>query len=450
MKWLFKLIVLSSCLKFYSQKQPELTRILFVFDASQSMWAKWESDTRINIAKKVMLQMLDSIATLENVELALRVYGHQKPVPPQDCSDTRLEVPFKKNNIDEIKAVIKKIEPKGTTPIAYSLESAALDFPKASPSRNIIILITDGIEACDGDPCLVSEKLQKEGIILKPFIIGIGLDPGLKKSFDCVGKYFDAGNETKFQEVLGIVIQQALSNTTLQINFLDANENPTETDIPMTFYDKKTGKPRHSYIHTLNHLGNPDTLVIDPWIDYNLTAFTIPPVYIDSIKLTPGKHSIFGTFAPQGLLQINGNAQFYKDVPIIIRLNETSKILHVTKIKETTKLLKGDYYIEVLTLPRLYFNVNIKPNHTTTVQLPTPGFVTFLLNAPGYGAILVERDNKLEWVINLDEQQLRQTFTLLPGNYRVVWRAKNSKKTIFSIEKKFSVVSNTSIVVNLK
>jgi Ca-activated chloride channel family protein len=151
--------------------QPILTRILFVFDASQSMWAKWESDSRINIAKRMMSQMLDSLRGLENVELALRVYGHQKPVPPQDCSDTRLEVPFKKNNIDEIKSVIQKLEPKGTTPIARSLEAAALDFPKSTPSRNIVILITDGIEACDGDPCAVSIELQKQKIFLKPSLL---------------------------------------------------------------------------------------------------------------------------------------------------------------------------------------------------------------------------------------------------------------------------------------
>jgi len=432
-------------------QQPQLTRILFVFDASQSMWAKWESDTRINIAKKLLIQLLDSLKDIPNIEIALRVYGHQKPVPPQDCSDTRLEVPFKPNNIEEIKNFIKKVEPKGTTPIARSLEAAALDFPKGSPSRNVVILITDGIESCDGDPCAVSIELQKQNIILKPFVIGIGLDADFKKAFECVGQFFDANNEKQFKDALGIVISQALNNTTLQVNLLDINENPTETDVPMTFYDKNTGNIIYNFVHTLNNKGNPDTLVVDPRFYYTVTVHTIPPVFIDSVKLTPGKHTIVGTNAAQGYLTVKGNQTYFKDIKCIIRQKNTGKILHVQNINETTRLLVGDYDLEILTLPRLTLkDVNIKPNHTTTIQIPNPGIVTLMFEASGYGAILQEKDKKLEWVINLDTENLRQTYTLLPGTYRVIWRSKNIKKTISSIEKKFSIKSDTSIPIMIK
>jgi len=433
-----------------NQNAPSLTRILFVFDASQSMYSRWESDTRINIAKRMLTQMLDSLKCVENVEVALRVYGHQKPVPPQDCSDTRLEVPFHKNNIDEIKSVIQKIEPKGTTPIARSLEAAALDFPKSTPSRNIIILITDGVEACDGDPCAVSVELQKQGIILKPFVIGIGLDADFKKTFECVGQYFDASSEKQFKDVMGIVISQALNNTTLQVNLLDINENPTETDVPITFYDKKSGKIIYNFVHTLNNKGNPDTLVIDPLITYKMVAHTIPPVSIDSIKLTPGKHTVVGTNAAQGFLTVKANMQYFKDIKYLIRQKNKPNILHVTGLNEVSKLLIGNYDLEVLTLPRLYINdVNIRPNYTTTIQIPNPGMVTLMFDAPGIGAILLEKDNQLEWVVNLDEST-RQTFILLPGNYRVVWRSKNIKKTVYSIEKKFTIKSDTSIPIVVK
>jgi Ca-activated chloride channel family protein len=432
-------------------QQPQLTRILFVFDASQSMWAKWESDTRINIAKKLLIQLLDSLKDIPNIEIALRVYGHQKPVPPQDCSDTRLEVPFKPNNIEEIRNFIKKVEPKGTTPIARSLEAAALDFPKGSPSRNVVILITDGIESCDGDPCAVSIELQKQNIILKPFVIGIGLDADFKKAFECVGQFFDANSEKQFKDALGIVISQALNNTTLQVNLLDINENPTETDVPMTFYDKNTGNIIYNFVHTLNNKGNPDTLVVDPRFYYTVTVHTIPPVFIDSVKLTPGKHTIVGTNAAQGYLTVKGNQTYFKDIKCIIRQKNTGKILHVQNINETTRLLVGDYDLEILTLPRLTLkDVNIKPNHTTTIQIPNPGIVTLMFEASGYGAILQEKDKKLEWVINLDTENLRQTYTLLPGNYRVIWRSKNIKKTISSIEKKFSIKSDTSIPIMIK
>ena len=73
-------------------------------------------------------------------------------------------------------AKIKMAQPKGTTPIAYSLEKSGADFPECANCRNIIILITDGEEECEGDPCAVSAALQSKGIVLKPFVIGVGLD----------------------------------------------------------------------------------------------------------------------------------------------------------------------------------------------------------------------------------------------------------------------------------
>ncbi|MBK9542788.1 MAG: hypothetical protein IPO49_10860 [Bacteroidetes bacterium] len=66
------------------------------FDASQSMYGQWQSGAKIDIAKSLMKKVLDSLRYVDNLELALRVYGHQKPYPPQDCDDSRLGVPFSK------------------------------------------------------------------------------------------------------------------------------------------------------------------------------------------------------------------------------------------------------------------------------------------------------------------------------------------------------------------
>ena len=247
--------ILSFSITSFAQKKkvdaPQLTRIEFLFDASQSMYGKWQSGAKIDVAKSLMAQLLDSLRYVGNIELALRVYGHLKPFPPQDCDDSRLEVPFSKGNIPHIQTVLKNLIPRGTTPIAKSLELCGNDFPQ-DPSRNIIILITDGIEECGGDPCAISAALQKKGIFLKPFVIGLGLDPALKKTFECVGRYFDATNENMFKDALNIVISQALNNTTMQINLLDEYNNPTETNVNMTLYDTYTGQIKYNYIHTLN------------------------------------------------------------------------------------------------------------------------------------------------------------------------------------------------------
>ena len=170
--------------------QPPETRILFIFDASQSMGGMWQKETKISIARRVLIHIIDSLEQLPNVQMALRIYGHQSPVPPQNCNDTKLEVPFAKDNAPLIRQKLRYIVPKGTTPIAHSLELGGGDFPPdADNTRNIIILITDGVEACDGDACAVSLDLQHRGIVLKPFVIGIGIDENFQQTFNCIGRY---------------------------------------------------------------------------------------------------------------------------------------------------------------------------------------------------------------------------------------------------------------------
>ena len=211
---------------------------------------------KINIARKLLTNLLDSLENVENMEMGLRVYGHLYQYPPQVCNDSKLLVPFGSNGISEIKRKLPTLVPKGTTPIAYALEQAGYDFPDCDNCRNIIILITDGKEECDGDPCAVSRSLQKKGIALKPFVIGIGMD--FEEAFDCVGTYFDASSEKEFNEALNVVISQALNATTAQVNLLDEAGRPTETNVPMTFYDHFSGLVKYSFIHTLNHKGLPD------------------------------------------------------------------------------------------------------------------------------------------------------------------------------------------------
>ena len=224
---------------FYGQEQ--LTRILFILDASNSMNAQWGSQTRIQAAKEILANAVDSLKGTANLEIALRVYGHQSPITAtfQDCNDTKLEIPFGADNFDKVKYRIKSIEAKGTTPIARSLEAAADDFPDQN-SRNIIILITDGLEACDNDPCVIAKKLKDKGVKVTPFVIGLGLDLSYLEKFKCIGEYADAETKDAFRSVLKNVVSKALLNTTVQINLNDSSKNPKETDVTMFLYEAGT------------------------------------------------------------------------------------------------------------------------------------------------------------------------------------------------------------------
>ena len=107
---------------FSQTKQPK-TRILFLFDASQSMLGQWEGEQKIKIATRLLSNLMDSLKPIKNMEVGLRIYGHQFSVAQgnRSCQDSKLEVPFKPNNYNAIKAKLANIYPIGTTPIAYSL-----------------------------------------------------------------------------------------------------------------------------------------------------------------------------------------------------------------------------------------------------------------------------------------------------------------------------------------
>lgn len=436
-----------------AQNTPQTTRILFVFDASQSMYARWENGSKMQIATRLLKDMVDSLEGVDNVQLALRVYGHQYSVVPgnRNCKDTKLEVPFGKTNHQKIRDKLSSLRPRGTTLIAYALEQAANDFPSCSNCRNIIILITDGIEECDGDPCAVSLALQKNGITLKPFVIGLGLEPEIIDAFRCVGNFYDAQDEETFKTVLGIVISQALNNTTAQVNLLDIMNRPTETNVAMTFYDSFTGAPRYNFIHTLDYKGNPDTIPIDPLGKYDLVVHTIPPKRKEGIELVPGIHNTIAVETPQGDLELKMNGfNEYKDLKAIVRQSNNMKTLNIQDFNKIERYIVGKYDLEILTLPRINIKgVNIEQSHTTTIQIPQPGIASIHTGAKGHGSIFKENGDILEWVCNLSKLSTRESIVLQPGNYRIVFRPINAKQSIYTEDQHFEIISGQSTTVEL-
>lgn len=432
-------------------EEPPLTRILFIFDASNSMFAYWQSDRKINIAKRLLSDLLDSLSGTPNVEFAFRVFGHQSGFPPQDCDDTRLEIPFGPDNIDRIKRKLHAVVPKGTTPIARSLEAAVDDFPACRNCNNIIVLITDGIEECGGDPCEVSRRLQKRGIILRPFVIGIGRD--FSADYACVGEYYDASSERAFRTALTVVITQALDPTTTQVNLLDQAGKPTETNVNMTFYDQHSGRIHYNFIHTMNNRGVPDTLVVDHNNMYRIVVHTIPPVSIDSVRLTPGKHNTVPIDAPQGTLalKVGGRDHLYKDLVSIVRKQGEHNTLNVQRFHQSERYITGKYQLEVLCLPRLIIDdVEISQSKTTEVIIPVPGIAVISLPARGYGALYVDHGDHLEWVINLNSNAQQESLVLQPGNYRIVFRSRFAQRSFQTLEHPFALRSGETLRVNIR
>ena len=416
------------------------------------MNAKWDEQTRIEAAKDLLAKAVDSLKDVPNLEIALRVYGHQSPITAtyQDCNDTKLEIPFGPANHDKIKYRIKSILAKGTTPIARSLEAAAEDFPDQN-SRNIIILITDGLEACDNDPCVIAKKLKDKGVKVTPFVIGLGMDLSYLDKFNCIGPYFDAETKDAFRNVLKNVITKALVNTTVQINLNDIQKNPKETDVTMFLYEAGTKRLLYTFVHTINRFGNPDTLIIDPKYKYDLVVNTLPKLEKKNITIVKNTHNTIIVDAPQGFIKVRftNSTKPYQVQARIMQANNPAT-LNVQSMNSTDKYLVGKYDIEVLTLPRTYLTLDVNQSSTAYVDILAPGFLTYRAGNLVSAQVFVKRENnKLEWVCNIDPTLLTGSWQLQPGDYRIVYRQKKLKSSLFTIEKEFRIYSNKTTSINL-
>lgn len=452
-KLLFFIVLLLSTSTYAQKKEPELVRILFIFDASNSMWGQWDKNTKIESARVVLSKAVDELKGIPNLELALRIYGHQVAIEPgkQDCNDTKLEIPFGKSNHQQIINKVRTVLPKGTTPIARSLEYCADDFPD-NKSRNVVILITDGIEACDEDPCAVSRALQSKGIVVKPFVVGIGIDISHLIGLTCIGSYFDANNEQEFQDVLALILAQALNNSSVQINLLNTDRQPKETNVTCSMYDQRTGELKQSIMHTLNSKGNPDTITLDPIGKYRMVVHTIPPVEVDNIKIIPGEHNIIEAYTPQGYLHLRMRGFAGRThIPAIIRKSGgDGKTLHAQYLNSTEKLITGKYDLEVLTIPRLHFkDVEINQSKTTSIEIPKTGYLRYSSGRAIVGQIFKWDTKTDEWVWNLNPEIREDTIEMLPGKYKIVYREAESTKTVQMRESFFTIISGEQTKIQL-
>ena len=124
--------------------------------------------------------------------------------------------------------------------------------------------------------------------------------------------------------------------------------------------------------------------------------------------------------------------------------------LHVQQFNSIEKYIIGKYDLEILTLPRIKLDkIDIAQSKTTTLEIPQAGSVTISKPSEGPGSLYLEEGSKIIWVCNLNSNLITETITLQPGRYRVEYRPKNAKESIYSIEKSFKIDSGTSTAVRL-
>jgi hypothetical protein len=183
--------------------------IELILDASGSMNAQLPSgDSRLAAAKKAVSQLVAGLP--KDTELAFRAYGHQSPREKHDCNDTQLLVNFGAAGANgaQVDASSRGLTARGYTPITRVLELAAKDFISGGKKgEKAIVLVSDGKETCDGDPCATAAALAAADVELSIHAIGFEVDIAARKQLQCIakvarGSYADAGDAAQLAAAL--------------------------------------------------------------------------------------------------------------------------------------------------------------------------------------------------------------------------------------------------------
>lgn len=448
--WILLLLAFSLMANGQENKKhlPKKVRILFVLDGSGSMLESWDETNRWEVSKSLLLNMIDSLNQANpNVEIGIRVFGHQSPRNSKDCQDSKLEITFGNHTTASVKSKLNTLTPQGWTPITYALTKGADDLPLEPGVQNAIVLITDGLETCGGDVCGVAKLLAEKKIAVRPFIIGLGMAPTDKQHFDCLGEYYDASSPQRFEQILKLVVSQALNNTTTQIHLLDVNGKPRETDVPITLYDSYTGLILYNFMHRLDGNGRPDTLWLDPAGKYNLQVHTYPPIETAVVQLKPGIHNVIQVPAAQGtlLLQDNSATRPVSSVQCLVLEHSSQKTLNVQLVNTQQKYLAGTYDIEVLTLPRIIKkNVTIKGSETYKLDVPMAGTLQIVSGRSGIAGVYMRENEELKQVYEFGKLEPKQSLNLQPGKYILITRWDDKKASEFTEESKFEITSGVT------
>ncbi|MBR1792589.1 MAG: VWA domain-containing protein [Bacteroidales bacterium] len=404
------------------------THLLLILDCSKSMWDTWQSDAKIKITQQVLLRFLDSIAGQRNIDVALRVFGHLN----DESYGTRLEVPFEDNNLYKLQAKIKTLVPSGNCDASSALTNSLDDFAQMGSERNIILIITDGIDDCAGDICEVARHVQMSGVIVQTFILGIGSRDGFKQDLSCAGRFLFLSSEEMYSAALFDVLRQADEMSRVSLRVTDADGLPYETSFPVAFYDSQTGIARYTTLYSSSTDAIPDTFLIDPLVSYDVTFFTKPETHFLRQTFPPNQVSILKARIDQGQLSIrlDGTKTTWATpvYEVLVRQQGRAEVLSRQQTGDKMSYLAGIYDIEVLSRPSVILQgIEIRGDASTDLSLPTPGMLTLSKSKTAMvGSIFAMKDGKLFWVCDVNTGDSGERILLMPGDYQLVARPRQS------------------------
>lgn len=237
--------------------------VMLVLDESNSMWGQIEGRAKIEIARESVRSLLQSWNT--SADLGLVAYGHNRT---SDCTDIETLRSVAPLDAGSFSTLVDNLTPRGKTPLTEAVRRAADELATTDRPASVI-LFSDGIETCGGDPCALAGELAKMGVNFSVHVIGFSVAAD-EKQLACLaeqtgGLYLTADNAPQLQQALQTVANRAAT--------------PAATDLITLEALDQTGKPiTTGVIWTVTSLASEDTVP--------LTAGVSRP----ALPLAPGQY----------------------------------------------------------------------------------------------------------------------------------------------------------------
>ncbi|MCB0333125.1 MAG: VWA domain-containing protein [Bdellovibrionales bacterium] len=441
--------------------QPEeANKVIIVLDASGSMWGQINAEPKIGIAKSVVRDLVRDWDP--SIELGLTVYGHRKK---GDCADIEALVPVSHVQPGQIESKLNSINPKGKTPLSQAVIQAA-DELKYTEQKATVILVSDGIETCDYDPCEVARKLEASGIDFTTHVIGFDIqEQKAKDQLKCLaentgGRFLAANDAASLKSSLDEAVKEVARANTNNVHLFAVHH--------------EGGTPLENVSWQVFQVAKPDSNAVaygrGPTPDYHLE----PGHYIAKVKSVQGKASASkefevpaeGELKQEVVLPLEGTVKLVAvneaggeplsdvtwTVNMIAENNELGKTVTYGKgAQPEYTLLPGKYFAEVKSqggkaTARQEIEVRPSENNTIEVVLSQEGIIKLVaVNEPGGKPL-----NAVNWRVNsLDTETekgknvtygkgAQPEYKLLPGKYTALVSSNSGKA---SAEQEIEVIA---------
>lgn len=396
----FVLVLLLGCRSLFAEENiPVYLNI--ILDASGSMNEKLGDTNRMEIARRAAYTLIDQLPDNPQLHVGLRVYGNRSDKVLHDCTDTHLEIPIARQNRDQFRTILDGLQPRGYSPIAFTLSQAVADYPAAERSIRIAMLITDGVESCGMDPCAEAKALSRLDSPIFVHVIGFRLGTGEKKSLSCIahntgGSWYDATDEDSLARAMREALDVSLYGGYIFIDY------PRHVD-HCRLYEETTGSLSKE-------------ILTRTWVNilpgkYYLEIPVEPPLVQNGIVVRPGQ---WEKISPTGIGYIRVKTDNY--LPDCRLIDAEGKTIRRFYSNTQIEVPEGIYRLEIPgTPPVTRENVKISNHRETTVELQPNGYLYLASQTILNGCRLVDETTG-EPVLTFYS---RVTIEVPPGTYRI-------------------------------